>query len=64
MITGFSNIAQDTSFKKCLILRQEKEMVNLTVKLTVAFDGKLSFISQVVCHTGNENYENMKKKNI
>ena len=27
---------------------------HLTVKLAVAFDGKLSLVSQIVCHTGNQ----------
>ena len=28
-------------------------LVNLAVKLAVAFDGKLGLVSQIVCHTGN-----------
>ena len=32
----------------------EKKIGYLTVKLAVAFDCKLSLISQVVCHTGQK----------
>ena len=53
MVVGWSTSLLVNSFENFKEEEDDDWLVNLAVKLAVAFDGELGLVSQIVCHTGN-----------